>query len=85
MIENPVAPENILRAGTENCRWEDSVQQGRNTSRNVFVEIGGETRCLSAWAEFAGLGYDTVYARYAKGKQGIDLIAPVKGVRDEFS
>lgn len=38
-----------------NCRWATATQQMRNTTRNVFVEINGETKCMSEWCEYLGI------------------------------
>ena len=60
----------------ENCRWVDIVTQNNNTSRNVFVEINGETKTLAQWANLYGLKYDLVWKRYQKGLIGEKLIEP---------
>lgn len=34
-----------------NCRWTTYKQQARNTRRNRYFTINGETHCLSEWCE----------------------------------
>lgn len=46
-----------------NCRWVDRKQQMRNTRRNRYFNISGETHCLKEWCEIYNLKYDTVDAR----------------------
>jgi hypothetical protein len=47
----------------ENCRWVTQTQQMRNIRRNIHITSDGKTRCLSEWAELAGIPYSTLYAR----------------------
>lgn len=49
-----------------NCRWADAKQQMRNTTRNVYYTINGETHCLSEWCEILNLNYQTVHSRMHK-------------------
>lgn len=57
----------------ENCRWATKLQQARNTSRNIMIEIDGQTKCLSEWAEFYGTNYDKAKARYYRGCTGLEI------------
>ncbi len=45
-----------------NCRWADSKTQTRNTSYNNFVEINGETRCVTEWCEIYKTTKSRVYS-----------------------
>lgn len=47
----------------DNCRWATTVEQARNTRRNVRVEIDGQTRCVTEWCEILGVSKNTVWAR----------------------
>jgi hypothetical protein len=47
----------------ENCVWATSVEQGRNRRNNKFLTFNGKTMCLSEWAEFLGIGTDTLHRR----------------------
>lgn len=53
--------------GPDNCRWATSKQQRRNTSTNRFIEIHGERRALSEWAERLGMKQRTLGARIRRG------------------
>lgn len=46
-----------------NIRWATQKEQCRNTRHNTFIEIGGERRCMSEWAEIAGLKPGTILSR----------------------
>lgn len=50
-----------------NCRWATRTEQNRNSSRNQFITLKGETRCLSEWVAILGLNYATVYNRIRRG------------------
>lgn len=51
-----------------NCRWATSKQQRRNTSTNRVVEIHGDRRALSEWAERLGLKPATLWSRIKRGQ-----------------
>ena len=38
-----------------NCRWATSLEQGRNTSRNIFVTICGKYMCLTEACDVYGI------------------------------
>ena len=61
-----------------NCRWVTLNAQSSNTRQNVFVEINGEVKTLSEWANYAGLPASTVFTRYRDGVRGVDLIGEKK-------
>jgi hypothetical protein len=65
-----------------NCRWITQKEQSNNTRRNHFVTINGETKTMQQWADAYNMSKHTLYARYAKGLRGEDLIAPVKKYRE---
>lgn len=50
-----------------NVRWATAKQQCRNTSRNVWLEVGGERRCMSEWAEIRGVSVQTIWSRLKRG------------------
>lgn len=50
-----------------NVRWATSVEQARNTRSNRMIEYGGETQCLSVWAERTGLKRETIARRLNAG------------------
>jgi len=51
----------------ENCKWSTSIEQSRNTRRNVFIEVNGESRCVSAWAQKMGVPKRLIYGRLKAG------------------
>lgn len=50
-----------------NCRWATNLQQQRNRRKTVFLEVNGERRSLSEWAELRGFSHIAFYKRYAAG------------------
>lgn len=62
-----------------NCRWADDTQQLRNFSRNRMLTFNGETKCLSAWAEHAGI-HGTLLSYRLKAGWSMEraLTTPVK-------
>ena len=60
-----------------NCRWVTLDVQHNNREKTVFVEINGQSKTLSQWAEVTGLKYGTIKRRHEKGATGIDLIKPI--------
>lgn len=46
-----------------NCRWVTTKQQNRNTRRNKYFTINGETHCLSEWCEIYNLNYRKISSR----------------------
>lgn len=57
-----------------NCRWATQSQQCRNTRRNRFLTIRGETLCIAEWAERAGVPYVLVYDRLRSGRSPEDAV-----------
>jgi len=51
----------------ENCRWATSIEQGRNTTANNFVEYEEEIRCLEDWGEVLGIKPNTILTRLRRG------------------
>jgi hypothetical protein len=51
----------------ENCRWELSNQQMRNTSYTKLITHNGETLCQTDWAKRLGLAPHTLVARKKRG------------------
>lgn len=47
----------------ENCRWATRKEQQRNRDCNNNVEINGEVRCVTEWAEILGINIRTVRKR----------------------
>lgn len=51
----------------ENCRWATATEQARNTSRNHYLEFGGQTKCIAEWAEITGIRRSTIWVRLQRG------------------
>lgn len=60
-----------------NCRWATQVEQNRNRRDNVTIEARGQTKCMAAWAEEAGMPLATMWNRYRRGDRGERLLRPV--------
>lgn len=44
-----------------NCRWATWAEQSRNTRKNVFYTVAGETHTLSEWARIIHRSKGTVH------------------------
>lgn len=49
-----------------NCRWATPLEQGRNMRSNRWITFGGETLCVTAWAERLGIPGSTLSARLTR-------------------
>lgn len=58
----------------DNCRWETTKEQARNTSTNVNVSAFGQTKCISAWAEDVGIDPEVIRRRLIRGWKPEDAI-----------
>lgn len=56
----------------DNCRWVLPVIQANNTSRNRFVEFGGERLTIGQWATKLGISYSTLHGRIHLSKWPIE-------------
>ena len=57
-----------------NCRWLTMEAQLRNTRRNHFVEINGESHTIAEWARIYGISPQTINSRLRKGVSEQDAI-----------
>jgi hypothetical protein len=57
-----------------NCRWATRKQQNRNSRRNRFLTLNGETLCAGEWAERTGIGYRTIINRMNSGWSDEDVL-----------
>lgn len=65
-----------------NCKWVHKSEQGRNTSRTVYVELAGRREKLVDLIESAGLDYKVVYQRiYVSGWPVEKALSTPVGVR----
>jgi len=53
----------------KNCIWATPLIQGRNTSRNVYIEAFGEKKCIAEWCtdERCLVGEMSIVARIKRG------------------
>ena len=65
-----------------NCRWVTMETQLRNTRRNHFVEINGESHTIAEWARIYEINPQTINSRLRKGISEQDaILIPVKRKR----
>ncbi len=63
-----------------NCRWATAKEQARNRRHNLYIKIGGITRCASEWAEIAGhTNIKLIPHRFHKGWRGKKLLMAPRG------
>lgn len=60
----------------ENIRWVTPKENSRNKSNNHTVEIDGEIKTLSEWAEIHGITYQLIADRIRQGWRGKSLLQP---------
>lgn len=58
-----------------NTRWALRSVQARNTRQNVWVAIGGETKCLYDWCKQYGISAASVYARLRR--KNMDVVTAI--------
>jgi hypothetical protein len=51
----------------ENCRWATHKEQCRNTRVNRVIEINGEKKCVTEWAEIYNINIGTLFKRLNTG------------------
>lgn len=57
-----------------NCRWATKREQSRNTSQNVWIEVGAERLCLEDWAIRLGVNPATIRSRLAHGWDSVRAV-----------
>lgn len=50
-----------------NVRWATRTEQMRNTRATTAVTIGGQTKCVTEWAEASGLSAGAIKYRLRRG------------------
>ena len=51
----------------DNCRWTTPKEQARNTRRNVYLTLNGETHTVAEWSEKTGINQYTLHDRIKHG------------------
>ena len=51
----------------ENCRWATYREQAQNTSKNKYITIDKETKCVAEWCRQFGIKTNTYYQRLKYG------------------
>jgi hypothetical protein len=62
-----------------NCRWTTNVEQQRNCRNNRMIEINGEKKCVSAWAELYRIKPGTIYTRLKAGWDAVLAVTRPSG------
>lgn len=60
----------------DNCRWATPIQQARNTRKNHMINIGGQEKCLSEWAQLKGISKTALrksIVRYGKNSKYMSI------------
>ena len=57
-----------------NCRWCDMREQANNRRSTLYLEYDGTVHTLSEWADITGIKYQTIYARYKRGKSAEEIL-----------
>ncbi len=60
-----------------NIQWSTPVQQARNRSTTLVIEIDGVKKCAAQWADDNGINRQTLHQRLKRGISGKDLINPI--------
>jgi hypothetical protein len=59
-----------------NVRWATAKEQARNRRNNRVIEVGGESHCLSEWAEITGINRARLEGRFKRGWTPEKIIDP---------
>jgi hypothetical protein len=76
--------DSTLHYSKDNCEWTTPLRQARNKTNSRWIEYGGETLCLSEWAERFGIKPKTLRARLDDHGWSVEqaLLTPVLGVAE---
>lgn len=62
----------------DNCRWVNKKVQANNISTNRKIEINGEVKNLTEWADEIGVSKNVLFERLKLGIEGEELLKPKK-------
>jgi hypothetical protein len=57
-----------------NCRWVTMKEQANNKTNNRLLTYNGETLTASQWADKIGINRDTLWQRYKRNPNNLDLV-----------
>ena len=57
-----------------NCRWVDMKIQSNNKRNTITVNFQGSSHTLKEWAAITGIKYETLWARYHRGKSPEEIL-----------
>lgn len=63
-----------------NCRWATRKTQMNNTRVNRLIQIEGETKTMTQWADVIGVCREVVYKRLKRGIAGAELLDQIHEV-----
>lgn len=58
----------------ENCKWTTRAEQMRNTRRNHYIEMDGETHTVAEWCRIIGIKPGVYYGRISRGYTDYDAL-----------
>jgi hypothetical protein len=61
--------------GPDNCCWATYKEQNRNKRNVVILELDGERKTISEWAEHVEMSYGALWYRLRSGWELIDALA----------
>lgn len=53
----------------DNCRWATPKENSRNRRNTKELTVGGDTKCVSAWAELLSISPYTIHCWYKKSRE----------------
>lgn len=65
---------NALGYSKQNCKWSSRHEQDRNKTTNVNYTYNGMTKCVTDWAEYAGMTVHCLRGRLKRGWSFADAI-----------
>jgi len=62
----------------DNCMWSSKKQQTRNQRSNIIINLNGDKKCLSEWAEILGFSFNKLHYRLFEAKTNFSLEKMIK-------